>query len=477
MEIAPSITQHTIVLCVEKRERGIAIQQILTKFGFKVIMALSLYDALKFIAQEMPHLVLTEAILSDGTAGTLYDRLQQHVHLKKTPILVQVLKKTKEELAPLTGRKFAGFMLGVSEPKMIIAKVLEVLKTHSVVSPYFISSEQANIKSELTIAIEASVVGRSGEQVVSRSATEVDPSASMVCVPDNTENGPAVFRMATNLKDGEETFNLFPINRIVGAGRKWILTLPEIKMGQQALPEAVQKMHKVLFYDPSEERANGFAEILKGYGIDLVYAKTLNMAASILRRDFEIIEAIYLHELMNDASGIEWKNVNAKIPTDRRPPMVVGTTSINARSTAAVRYIKRPFGMGLFVEMLQASFERGKDIGDVAGKNAANAFAGVPVKYQAQASLVGIDETGGIIQLKFPLLKGSRMIIKHPLLEQAWDGNGVVNITGSSALPGKPDVWQARFEAVQVGTSKAKYWEKVSKIFAVIEEPAEVKSA
>jgi hypothetical protein len=127
--------------------------------------------------------------------------------------------------------------------------------------------------------------------------------------------------------------------------------------------------------------------------------------------------------------------------------------------------------------MLHATFERGREIGNVAGKNAANSFAGVPVKYQAQANLIGIDETGGIIQLKFPLLKGSRMIIKHPLLEQAWDGNGVVNITGSSALPNKPDVWQARFEAVQAGTSKAKYWEKVSKIFAVAEESTDVKTA
>lgn len=476
MEIAPSITQHTIVICVEKRERGIGMQQMLTKVGFKVIMALSLYDALKFIAQEMPHLVITEALLTDGSAGTLYDRLQQHHLLRRTPILVQVLKKSKEELAPLTGRKFAGFLLGPSEPKSFLSKVLEVLRTHSVVSPYFITAEQANIKSDLTIAIEANVVGRSGEQVVSRSATEVDPAAAMVCVPDNTENGPAVFRMASNLRQGEEIFNLFPINRIVGAGRKWVLDLPEIKMGKSAA-EAELKMHKVLFFDPSEERANGFSEILKGYGIDLLYAKSLTMAASMLKRDFEDIEAIYLTELMNDASGIEWKNAVAKLPADRRPPMIVGTSSINARSTPLVRYIKRPFGMGLFVEMLKASFERGRDIADVAGKNAANSFAGVAVKYQAQANLVGIDETGGIIQLKFPLLKGSKMIIRHPLLEKAWEGNGVVSITGSSPLPNKPDVWQARFEAVQAGTSKAKYWEKVAKHFETTAEPTDKKTA
>lgn len=464
MEIAPSITQHTIVLCVEKRERGIGMQQVLTKVGFRVIMALSLYDALKFIAQEMPHLVITEAMLADGTAGTLYDRLQQHQLLKKTPILVHVLKKTKEELAPLTGRKFGGFLLGPADPKSFLAKVLEVLRAQSAVSPYFISAQQGKMQSDVTIAIEANVVGRSGEQLVSRSATEVDPSAAMVCIPDNAENGPAVFRMASNLREGDEIFNLFPINRIVGAGRKWVLNLPEIKLGKQesASPE---RLRKVLFFDPNEDRANGFAEILKGYGIDLIYAKNMLTAASILKRDFADIAAIYLFELMNDASGIEWKNVVSKIPADHRPPMIVGTSSINARSTTAVRYIKRPFGMGLFVEMLQASFERGKEIASVAGKGAANSFTGVPVKFQAQANLVGIDETGGIIQMKFPLLKGSKMILNHPQLEKAWDGNMIVSITGSSSLPSKPDVWQARFEAVQAGMSKAKYWEKVSKLF------------
>lgn len=475
MDISPTITPHTVVLCVEKRERGIGMQAMLAKAGYKVVMALSLYDALKSVAQEMPHLVITEALLTDGTAGTLYDRLQQHETLKKTPILVCVLKKTKEELTPLQGRKFAGFFLGTFEPKTFAAKVSEVMVAHSVVSPYFVSATSVGVDAELTISIDANIVGRSGEQLVSRSATEVDPSASMLCVPNSGDLGPAVLRMATNLREGDEIFNLFPINRIVGAGRKWVMNLPEIKVGGAA-DKAQGRMHKVIFYEPNEARYEGFREIMRGYDIDLIHAKSLMAAAAILKRDAEGIEAVYLHELMSDASGIEWKNVYGKIPPNKKPPLIVGTTSMNARSTSSVRYIKRPFGMGLFVEMLQASFEKAGDVAAVAGKNAQNSVAGVPVRYQAQASLVGLDETGGILQVRFPLLKGSRLTINHRFLEQAWDGNAVVSVIGSAAMPSRPDVWHTRFEAIGAGMSKSKYWEKVSKFLSQA-QPAQVAAA
>jgi len=462
MEISSNITQHTIVLCVEKRERAMATQALLAKAGFRVVIALSLYDALKYIAQEMPHLVISEAILSDGSAGTLFDRLQQHEMLKKTPIMVHVLKKTKEELTPLASRKFAGFFLGPFDPKSFLAKVNEIMSAHSKVSPYFLQAEALGLEKELTISIDAAIMGRKGEQLVSRSTTEVDPSASMLCVPTSPDLGPAVLRMGANLRSGDELFNLFPINRIVGAGRKWLLTLPEINVGGDPAAKA-NKVHKVIFYDPNEARYEGFREIMKGYDIDLVHAKSIGAAAAVVKRDFESIGCVYLHELMNDASGIEWKNVYSKLPSGKRPPLICGTTSMNARSTGDVRYIKRPFGMGLFVEMLQASFERGGEIGQAVGKNSATVANGVPVRYQAPATLIGLDESGGILQLRFPLLKGSRFNIGHKFLQTAWEGNIQVQVTGTAVTAAKTDLWHARFEAIGAGMSKVKYWEKLSK--------------
>jgi hypothetical protein len=120
--------------------------------------------------------------------------------------------------------------------------------------------------------------------------------------------------------------------------------------------------------------------------------------------------------------------------------------------------------MGLFVEMLQACIDKPADIAAVAGKNASGRTAGVPVKYQAPANLVGIDEAGGIMAVRFPLLKGSKLMIQHPFLHSVWDGNNVVQVTASApGTSGGTDTWYARFEAVLPGMSKVKYWEKISK--------------
>jgi len=468
MEIALALTQHTIVLCVDKRERGLVLQTILHKAGYRVVIAMSLYDALKMIPQEMPHLIICEALLNDGTAGALYDKIQQHESLKKTPFLAHALRKSREELAPLAGRKFAGFFLGAVEPKAFLVKVTEVLAAHARVSPYFVGALDAGIAQDMTISIEAAIVGRNGERLISRSSAEVDPAASMLCVPASAEYKPAVLRLATNLRSGDEVFNLFPISRIVGAGRKWVLGLPEIKIGNDAPVKSGESApaRRVVFFDPSEARIEGFREILKGYGLDLIPAKSLAAATAIVKRDFESIHCVYLHELTNDGSGIEWKNVFAKLPPAKRPALIVGTTSANARSTSDVRYLKRPFGMGILVDVLQANCERPNEVAAVASKTAASNITGVAVNYQASASLVGIDEAGGIIQMKFPLLKGSKLNITHPFLQAAWDGKVQVQVTGLAALPDRPDVWHVRFDATVAGMSKVKYWEKVSKQLA-----------
>jgi D-arabinose 1-dehydrogenase-like Zn-dependent alcohol dehydrogenase len=124
--------------------------------------------------------------------------------------------------------------------------------------------------------------------------------------------------------------------------------------------------------------------------------------------------------------------------------------------------------MGVFVEMLQASFERADDIASVAGKNAATTTASVSVKYQAPAILIGLDETGGILQVRFPLLKGSRLNIAHAFLQTAWEGRAQVQVVASAPTEAKPDIWHARFEAIDAGMSKVKYWEKLAKHLATL---------
>ena len=69
----------------------------------------------------------------------------------------------------------------------------------------------------------------------------------------------------------------------------------------------------------------------------------------------------------------------------------------------------------MLVEMLEAAC-------DTVGEEEASATSdnGVSTRYQAPAKLIGIDETGGIIQSKFPLLKNSRLTFTSDFLTGLW---------------------------------------------------------
>jgi CheY-like chemotaxis protein len=465
ISVAKGLTKHTAVIVVDKRERGIAMQALLQKMGLKVIVSLSLYDALKFIAQEMPHIVITDALLSDGSACAMFDRLAQHPQLKKTPILVNIQKKSREEITALGQRKFAGFFLGKVEPQPFMAKILTVLSGFSEVSPYFVSPESCKIGAEIAISLTANIVGRKGEFVVSRSNMELDETASLICAPKDRALGPILVRMPSNLEDQEGIMNLFPISRIMGKGRIWVDALPDIALNNDEL-----KRNLVYFYDPEIERFNQFKETLLGYDIELTHAPTLARLASMVQRDAEHMSCVYIHELSSDASSIEWKKVYSQIPVQKRPPLIIGTTSQNAKSIPGMRFIKRPFGLGVFVETLEASFEKA---GTINRDVSATGYTGVQVRYQAPAKLMGLDETGGIIELKFSVKPGSRIELDHPFLNSLWDGQKVVAATASGPVPGRANTWQLRFESVAAGTSKAKYWDRMSKALeARVEVPA-----
>ena len=452
MEIAKGITPHSVVVVVDKQERSVVISSVLKKLSYNVFVVQSLYGALKVIDQEMPHMIIVDSLLTDGTAGTLYDRLQEHKHVKDTPMLVLVASKTKEQLTPLKGRKFAGFLLGKIDAGMIAKKVTEIMSSHSNVSPYFISAHDQQITDSLTLSVNAKVLGRSGDQVIYLSESEVDESASLVCLPDDSAKSPALLKMGSNVIKGEEIYNLFPMSRIKGKGRKWIGDLPEIQMVGES---ANSNLRRVLFYDPNPKRFAQFQEVLSGYDMELVHSSSLQMAAAILSREGADMDCIFLDELSNDGSGITFKEALAKLDADKRPIVISGTSSLNARSTAEIRFIHKPFGLGVLVDMIDSACKAKETFG--------GEFANVEVTYQAQGKLLGIDETGGILQLKFPMVKGSQIHLNHDFLQGIWEGESTVSISKIESLPDKPDIWQAKFVASAADGNKAKYWDQVQK--------------
>lgn len=470
IEIAPSITQHTVVYCIEKQDRAIAIQSMLTQSGFKVTIAVSFYDALKVIAQEMPHFIICEAVLSDGNAGQLYDKLQLDPVLKNIPIMLQIIRKSKDELAMITNRKFAGYYMGQIEQKAFLDKVQELLKKHSLVSPFFCDLESCGKKTDIMLNMEAQVLGRSTEQLIAKSPTELDPVVKVVCVPKSNQYPPALLLHPTNLKSGEEYFNMFPLDRIVGKGKLWINKLKLFEM-TNLIPldnktpiSNVQR--RVLYCDNSQERYEGFRDILSGHDVELIYTATLADVLATLKKEPDAVGAIFVHDMPEDAASAEFKAVYGRIPVAIRPPLIIATPASGAKSSDTTRYIKRPFGLGVFVQAITSSFLRGNNIAaavqPVPGQPNPNS---VQVTFQTPARVLGLDESGGVIQLNSPIARGAKIsLANHEFLSTLFSGQTTVQVTTCVPAPNKKDTWQIRFNALGLGLSKVKYWEKISKV-------------
>ena len=454
MEFAKGLTPHTILILVDKPEKIVTMGALFSKMNYKIITAVSLYEALKMIDQEMPHLIICDAIIADGTAGNLYDRMQQQPLFKDIPILVLVASKTKEQLGPLKGRKFAGFMLGKFDGKSLTSKVKEILEGHGDVSPFFVSAAQCQLAEDCTLAINAKVIGRVGDQMICQSEAEVDGEAALLCQPADKTRGPALLKMGSNVHKSGVIYNLFPMNVVRGSGRGWISALPEINLDSV---NTTADGRRVMFYDPKPDRFEQFKKILAGYDIELIHAGNLQSAAAmIIRENDGSLGCVYLDELPANSSGIAIKEAIARISEKSRPPVIAGTTSLNAKSTKEIRFLKKPFGLGMLVESMDQAIKSKTNFAEGASAN-------LDVQYQMPAKLLGLDETGGILQLKFPVVAGSKLLLQHPSLNEMWGGTADVRIISVMRLEEGGNCWQAKFENLAAQGNKSKYWEKLSK--------------
>ncbi len=454
MEFAKGLTPHTVLILVDRPEKVVTMSALFSKMSYKVISAISLYDALKMIDQEMPHLIICDAIIPDGTAGNLYDRMQQQPLFKDIPVLVLVASKTKEQLSPLKGRKFAGFMLGKFDGKSLSSKVKEILEGHGDISPFFVSSEQCQLPEDCTLSVSAKVIGRVGDQMICQSESEVDGEAVLLCQPNDKAKGPALLKMGSNVHKSGALYNLFPMNVVRGSGRTWISALPEINLDSVT---AVTDGRRVMFYDPKPERYEAFKKILSGYDIELVYAGNLQSAAAMIVREADgSLGCVYLDELPSNSSGIAIKEAIARINEKSRPPVIAGTTSLNSKSTREIHFLKKPFGLGVLVETMDQAIKSKTNFAE-------GASVSFEVQYQTPAKLLGLDETGGIVQLKFPVVVGSKLSLQHPGLNEMWGGSSDIRIISVIRVEESGNIWQAKFENLSAQGNKSRYWEKMSK--------------
>lgn len=461
--VADALKRRTVLVCVAKTERGVPMKAVLDKIGVRTILCSSIYEANRLITQEMPHLIVCDALLSDGHAGMIFDRVKQIKMFENLPFIACILKKTPQELEPLKGRKFSGFIMGAFDAKTFVLKVREIFSKMTDVSPYFFDASRACTDNKLSLSLPATAVGRKDDNVVFRSDVELASEASMVCIPDDKAKGPILLKMPSSLSHESKFYNIFPMSRIKGQGLNWIHNLPKVDMGESVSSATGRK---VLFFDPNSERSEQYKEVLGGYDIELITVNNLSTAAAIFHRSPEDFSSIFLYEVVSDSSGISWKKAYEESSKANRPPVIIGTTSNGVKSTTDLRYIRKPFGLGVLVETLEASFVNAGELGQ---SETAGALQVLPVQYQTPGKLLGFDETGGVIELKFPLPVGSRVQVKHPIIDRVLPGETSLRISAVAAPVGSVDIWQIRFECVDAGTSKHKYWEKMSTLLHSIE--------
>ncbi|NRA45045.1 MAG: hypothetical protein HRU09_08845 [Oligoflexales bacterium] len=444
------ISNHQVVLIVARRERGIALKNLLARIHCQAIIAMGLYEGLQIIIQEMPHLVLTESSLPDGDAGLLFDRLTQNSTFRNTPILVNVLRKTRKELESLAKRNFAGFFLGVSDPSLIVAKVGEVISSHCVLSPYHQDTEHCPFNQNLSLAADARILGRVGSFLVSTSPFAFDYESKWICSPCSDAQKPIKLSYGSNIAYENQRFSLFPIPAIVDKGRVWVEKLPSLGAANLISTEKV-----VVCYHPDVDQGECLVRSLLAYGVKGISISKFEDIKTLLLNYKGQIASLFLHELPEGYTVKRLEDQFGDIVRKYGSIFIVANGG-NTDQSIGVCSIPKLYGLMTLLYRIFASLLDPKKL-VAASKNLS--LKGHDVVISTGAQVLGLDESGGFLRAHYPIFKGAQLGLDHVFFKNLLGAQGRIEITGSAMTDS--GMWTMRFTSVAKGLSKSKYLEKV----------------
>ena len=96
-------------------------------------------------------------------------------------------------------------------------------------SPFYKSVSSLGMDGKFNLNFTGKVIGKASDQLVIKSNIEIDPGASLVCVPEDRKYAPILVKHGSNMPDDPDVINLFPIGKVSGKGREWIPEVPEYK--------------------------------------------------------------------------------------------------------------------------------------------------------------------------------------------------------------------------------------------------------
>ena len=464
-KIASSLTKHLVLIVVEKKPRALLMQNVLERMGHKSNIALSLYDALQSIQQELPHVVISESNFQDGNAAILFDRIKEIPHLQNIPILLYLTTKSKEELKKLVKKKFSGILLAKLDPKTFIEKISASFENFNNLSPYFIDFNEQEIEPEINITIQAKVIGKSNNFIITTSHTELDQTAEFNCSAADSSFEKCILSKASNLKNDDEFYNLFPVNRISGKGRRWLINVPEL------IPGSEVKERNIYYVSEKQENHDEFIPFLKSKRFRTTYFSDIPSAQAEIKKSDPKIDCIFIEEPNSKEKTASWESLYNELIAESKCPLLVSTYAKGKRSSPYIRYIQYPFGLGFFFEALNAGCQKAQELSDAYMQSS---YSGIDVQFQTSGKILALDEKGGVIELKFPILPGGEIIIDHEFLQKVWEENNSVTIKSISRSPDRMvNSLQIRFEKSMSGTSLSKSWIKVLQTLKSFKESEE----
>src|SRR5690606_7702496 len=139
---------------------------------------------------------------------------------------------------------------------------------------------------------------------------------------------------------------------------EWIRALPAIDPNS---PKNTKLNRRVLFYDPRADRAEQYKSILAGYDIELALVNDFHTAADLYYQSPDQYSCALIYEIIDESTASTFCKHHKERLGVSYPPIIIGTPSTALKSNSEIRYLRKPFGLGVLIETLEACFIKGAE--------------------------------------------------------------------------------------------------------------------
>ncbi len=442
---------HPILLISNKQEKAKGIADTLEKHGYQVILSGNLYNGFQVVAQEMPHLIFCDAILTDGDVSQLYDRLQLHPILKDIPIIAYMPAVAKPVLAKIKNKSFAAVYIGEIKATILLEKVRAVLQKNTNFSPFFLPVEKLGSSENIDLFAPAKIYGLCGSNLVASSQINLKSNYKVECVPQDSAMAPFHTSFAVNLPEGDGWSHIIPLRRLGGPGRKWLDKLAQI-------PFETGKDHYAIYASSESEHYEEWARILKTFGIHLLFTQSWEDIQRTVQSNR--VHFIFVSHAANSIF-IEKIKAHLMLFRDRRVHVFSAAQTLE-NETYIQPYLRFPFPLPTFIDVCQALM---LPIHKLRTGIERSGFKGIDVNFRFSTTLVGLDETGGVVRTSTRIAPGSKVTTQDKTLLTIFNSHDPLTITHATQGEKGYGDWYLHFRAIPAGSSKTIYWGKLLEKF------------